>query len=648
MPGDSGYLEKLIERVADGQSVDWDVLERDAPDEEARLMVRHLRLLAEVGDVHRSQVDNITAAEAPTVPAAPGDPGDGDPGRQILPPIVDEDVAWGHLRLVKRIGEGSFGEVFHAHDTWLDHPVALKLLKREAEARVPPSQLLHEARKLARVRHINVVSVHGADRHNGRVGFWMEYVDGETLASRVGKGRLSAGEAVSVGQDVCRALAAVHQANLIHRDVKAQNVMRAHDGGRIVLMDFGAGQFIGDAAGKRAQGTPLYLAPELLEGGEGTVRSDIYAVGVLLYHLVTGRFPVDAPSQAALIEAHRRGERRRLRDERADLPDSFIGIVERALEPDPQRRYGSAGDMEAKLSGEPSTRPIPVVTTGPPVPSVGDYARRAAIVAAAVVALTAVLGFIAARFFEVVLHIDREFWLGPLDTFAIGINGIFPYVILWLFGAAVLVAFAALRTLFGKAISRPWERLVAFLDSKDPLSVATGIFLFGAAAWIGLNLVVHRELYSTLYALQEDPMNSSLDVSILGPASDVREWHLLLSVYLSMLLGLAVWRWFPKLEGRSKEPSTIRLLKWGTVAVAFIVVAWDVMPRRVIWETYPRIQFEKRMGLVIGSVGENPGGVVLLYFPEESERPRRRVPRNSTDLKYLDGSRSLFGTVGAR
>jgi serine/threonine-protein kinase len=642
MPGDSGYLEKLIEKVADGQSVDWDALERDAPDEEARLMVRHLRLLAEVGDVHRSQVDNI--AEAPTAPAAPGHPVDGDSGRrQIEPPSIGEDVAWGHLRLVRKIGEGSFGEVFHAHDTWLDHPVALKLLKREAEARVPPSQLLHEARKLARVRHINVVSVHGADRHNGRVGFWMEYVDGETLASRVSKGRLSAGEAVSVGQDVCRALAAVHQANMIHRDVKAQNVMRAHDGGRIVLMDFGAGEFIGDPSGKRAQGTPLYLAPELLERGNATVRSDIYAVGVLLYHLVTGRFPVDAPSQAALIEAHRRGLRKRLRDERADLPDSFIAIVERAIDPDPQRRYGSAGDMEAKLLGEDST-PIPVPP--PPVPPIGEYVRRAAIVAVAVVAITGVLGFIAARFFEVILHINRDFWLGPVDTFVIGIMGLFPYVVFWLFGIAVLGVLAAIRTLFGKAVSQPWEKLVAVLDGKDPRNVATGIFLFGAAAWVVLNLVVHRELFTTLYALQEEPQNVSLDLSILGPARNVRVWHMMLSVYLSMLLGLAVWRWFPRLEARAAEPSTVRLLKWGTVAVAFIVVAWDVMPRRILWEQHQRAQFGNRSGFVIASRVEEPKDEVLLYFPDEPGRPSEKMPRVTNGLTYPGGSRSLFGVDG--
>jgi hypothetical protein len=259
-----------------------------------------------------------------------------------------------------------------------------------------------------------------------------------------------------------------------------------------------------------------------------------------------------------------------------------------------------------------------------------------------------VLGFIAARFFEVILHIDRDLWLGPVDTFVIGIMGLFPYVIFWLFGTAVLGVLAAIRTLFGKAVSHPWEKLVAFLHARDPRSVATGVFLFGAAAWVVLNLVVHRELFTTLYALQEPPQNASLDLSILDPNRNrVGTWHLMLSVYLSMLLGLAVWKWFPRLEGRATDPSTVRLLKWGTVAVAFIVVAWDVMPRRILWEQHQRAQFANRSGFVIASSGEDPKDEVLLYFPDEPGRPSERKQRVTDGLTYPGGSRSLFGVDGA-
>jgi serine/threonine-protein kinase len=550
---------------------------------------------------------------------------------------------WGHLLLVRKIGEGSFGEVFQAHDTWLDHPVALKLLKPEAENWVPPAQLLHEARKLARVRHTNVVTVHGADRHNGRVGFWMDFIDGETLASRVAKGRLSPGEAVSVGQEVCRALAAVHQARLIHRDVKAQNVMRAHDGGRIILMDFGAGEFLGDPMGTRAQGTPLYLAPELLRGEGASAQSDIYAVGVLLHHLVTGGFPVEGGSPAALLEAHNRGDRRRLRDARPDLPESFIAIVERAIHPDPAKRYASAGDMEARLAGEPPTHPVrlpaPIQPTGSQAPGI---VKGAIGVIAGAVALTGALGFIASRFFEVVLQIDRDFWFGLVDTFAIGMSGLFPYVALWLFGAAVLGLAAAVRTLFTGSIAHPIARLNAVLESIEPVRVATGIFLLGMSSWALLNLVLYHELFGALFALRDSPGNPTIDFAILGPDRNaVRVSHLLFSIYLSMLLGLAVWRWFPRLERQSSAP-TARFMRWATLAVAFFVIASDVMPRRILWETHPVVEFENRTRFVIASTGDRPEDELLLYVPDEPERPRVRVRRDNPSLKYLNEKRWLF------
>jgi tRNA A-37 threonylcarbamoyl transferase component Bud32 len=651
MAGEPEDLDKLFESVADGESVDWDALERDAPDEESRTLIRQLRLIAEVAQVHRSQVDEAPVDDA-TVPVPSALQGGTWPPPRLphvaTAPAPGEGGSWGHLLMVRKIGEGSYGEVYHAHDTWLDHPVALKLLKPEAESRVHPSDLLHEARKLARVRHVNVVTVHGADRHDGRVGFWMDFIDGETLATRVARGRMSAGEAVSVGQEVCRALAAVHQAKLIHRDVKAQNVMRAHDGGRIILMDFGAGEFLDGSAGSRAQGTPLYLAPELLRGESASVRTDIYAAGVLLYYLVTGSFPVEAASPAALVEAHERGQRRRLRDERPDLPESFIAIVERAIDPDPARRYASAGEMEAKLAGEPITKPEPVSQPPRPVPMApaSSIPKRVITVLAGAAITTAILGFVASRFFEVVLQVDRDFWFGFVDTFTIGLNGLFPYIVLWLFGGAVLASLAALRTLLPKSILSRLGRLNDWLNAADPARVATSICLLGVVSCAAVNLIVYSDLFDALYALRESPSNESIDFAILGPdRNTVRLSHLLISVYLSMFLGLAVWQWFPRLETRS-DAATVRMMKWATLIVAFIVVGWDVMPRRIIWETHPVVEFDGRTRFVIASTGDEPDDELLLYMPDQPDQPRVRVRRATQGLRYLNENRWLFGRDG--
>jgi len=266
-------LDKLAELVADGNSIDWDDLARVPADDPRRRLLEHLRIIAEIAERHRSAIDEDPAAEASTEPA----PADDDIATLPRRSAPDGALAsgnlqqWGHLLLRRKIGEGSFGEVYHAHDTWLDHPVALKLLKPEVAARDTSHRILHEARRLARVRHPNIVTVHGADLHHGRLGFWMELIEGETLSSLLGNGRMSPGEAAQIGQEVCLALAAVHQAGLVHRDVKAQNVMRTNDGGRIILMDFGAGQPMGIAPTGRPQGTPLYVAPEIFAGAPADV-----------------------------------------------------------------------------------------------------------------------------------------------------------------------------------------------------------------------------------------------------------------------------------------------------------------------------------------------------------------------------------------
>jgi serine/threonine protein kinase/tetratricopeptide (TPR) repeat protein len=259
---------------------------------------------------------------------------------------------WGELILFEEIGRGSFSTVYRAHDPRLDRSVALKLLRPSSDNEHLASALLHEGRTLARVKHPNVVTVYGAGEHEGQAGLWMELVNGVTLEHMLAShGPFSAGEAGLIGQDLCRALVAVRRAGLIHGDVKAQNVMR-EQGGRLVLMDFGAGRMRSTEgpAPREILGTLAYLAPELLEGANPTTRSDIYSLGVLLYHLVTNDFPVRAASVTELRGAHARGEAARLRDLRSDLPATFVRVVERAIERDPARRFSSAGEMEAALA----------------------------------------------------------------------------------------------------------------------------------------------------------------------------------------------------------------------------------------------------------------------------------------------------------
>ena len=254
---------------------------------------------------------------------------------------------WRHLVLLEVAGSGGFGTVYRAWDAQLEREVALKLLRVSPE-RSP----LTEAQHLARIRHPNVVTVYGAEQIDRQVGIWMEFIEGETLAGSVAqRGPMSAREVAGTGIDLCRALSALHAAGLLHRDMKAQNVMR-EVGGRIVLMDFsGSSALDPREAGPSMSGTPLYMAPELLEGRPASAITDTYSVGVLLFYLLSGYLPIVGASVSDVRKAHREGKRTRLRDLRPELPDTVVQIVERAAHPDPAARFASAGELENALAG---------------------------------------------------------------------------------------------------------------------------------------------------------------------------------------------------------------------------------------------------------------------------------------------------------
>jgi serine/threonine-protein kinase len=309
-------VDGLAEAVADGSAVDWDLAESNAGSPKERKVIQQLRRLASVSATVRAQA-----------------------------------ALWGPLQIRGEVGRGSFGVVYRAWDPRLEREVALKLIENRTTATV-----LKEGRLLARIRHPNVVTVFGADEFGGRAGIWMEFLTGRTLNAIVDEqGPFGPHEAALIGRDVCRALAAVHGQGVVHRDITAKNVMR-EAGGRTVLMDFGTGdQIAADGGAAPLAGTPLYLAPEVLTGAPSTAASDIYSLGVLLYYLASGEFPVVAASLEELRDAHAAGKRTAVRDARPDLQAAFVQAVERALDADPANRYHSAGAFEAALGRVLST-----------------------------------------------------------------------------------------------------------------------------------------------------------------------------------------------------------------------------------------------------------------------------------------------------
>jgi hypothetical protein len=334
-------VQRAAEAIADGRDPE---LSATPADSDATLdLFAGLRALAGVARVHRAAL-----GAAPEPSAAPA----------TEPPAR---FAWGPLRAIEPLGAGAFGEVWRAHDPALGRDVALKLRAADEPAEGPAARRwLDEARRLARVRHPNVVHVYGAATHGGRAGIWMELVRGATLERWLEThGPMGWREAAGVGLELCAALAAVHGAGLVHNDLKPANVMReggagraggVEGTGRIVLMDFGAGQAL-DARGAGtggAFGTPLSTAPEVLAGEPPTPASDLWSLGALLYRLVAGRAPVEARTAAELVAGA--GRFRPLREARPDLPRAFVEAVERALAPNPRGRFAGAAEMERALA----------------------------------------------------------------------------------------------------------------------------------------------------------------------------------------------------------------------------------------------------------------------------------------------------------
>ena len=183
----------------------------------------------------------------------------------------------------------------------------------------------------------------------------MELIEGRTLEQELdAHGPFEATEAAQIGIELCRALGAVHEEGLLHRDVKAQNVMR-DEKGRLVLGDFGTGRGVDgdghdDGSAHDVAGTPLYFAPEIFRREPATVQSDLYSLGVLLYHLVTGSYPVRGRSARQLRDTHDLGSRHLLAEAHPELPEPFVQIVDRALDPEAGRRYASASEMESALT----------------------------------------------------------------------------------------------------------------------------------------------------------------------------------------------------------------------------------------------------------------------------------------------------------
>ena len=272
----------------------------------------------------------------------------------------------GKYRILELVGEGAMGVVYKAVDTVLDRTVAVKVMNdaiaRQDELR---QRFLREAQAAASLQHPNVVSIYDLGEVGGHLFIAMEFVQGADLETLMQSGEpLSLQEKLDIVIDVLAGLTFAHKRGIVHRDIKPANIRIAEDG-RAKLMDFGVAHLASSnlTSTGASLGTPVYMSPEQITGGKATPSTDVFAVGAVLYELLTGLKPFDAPTLQGLFYKILTEKPRPIRDAMPGLPTALDHIVEKAMAKDSPQRYQSALDMANDLSG------VRAMLSGPGYPS---------------------------------------------------------------------------------------------------------------------------------------------------------------------------------------------------------------------------------------------------------------------------------------
>jgi eukaryotic-like serine/threonine-protein kinase len=270
-----------------------------------------------------------------------------------------------HYRIIERLGAGGMGVVYLAEDTRLGRKVALKVLPSElSEDEHAKKRLLREAQAAANLDHPNICSIHEVGE-DGLVAFIvMQYIEGETLATRINRGPIELREVLSLAVQIADALVEAHSRNIIHRDIKPQNIMITTRG-QVKVLDFGLAKLVSEEKGQQSWietksmltqpgamvGTVPYMSPEQLRGIEVDVRSDIFSFGAVLYEMVSGRCPFDAQSGADTISAILTKEPLALTRYLPKIPPELSWIVSKALHKEKEERYQTARELLTDLRG---------------------------------------------------------------------------------------------------------------------------------------------------------------------------------------------------------------------------------------------------------------------------------------------------------
>ena len=306
----------------------------------------------------------------------------------------------GRYDIIAALGAGGMGEVYRARDSRLGRDVALKVLPAGvATDAIRLARFEHEARIVAGLNHPNIVTLYSVEDEDGIRFLTMELVEGVALDRQVTSGGLPIARVLELGVALADALAAAHDQGVVHRDLKPANVMLTNDG-RVKVLDFGLAKLADrrtdleaaqaatieapvSAAGQ-VVGTVAYMAPEQVRGEPVDSRTDLFALGILLYELTTGRRPFEGATQGLVSSAILRDTPRSLAGVRADAPPDLDRIVARCLEKEPPARIQSAREVSNELRRAGTKKDVAAtILKAPPTPSTPLLGREDALEAAA-------------------------------------------------------------------------------------------------------------------------------------------------------------------------------------------------------------------------------------------------------------------------
>jgi len=313
-------------------------------------------------------------------------------------------VVAGRYRLEARLGEGGMGIVYRARHVLIDRVVALKLIRPDLRGETHlRAWMLREARAANRVDHAHIIDIHDiGETEDGELYLVMEYLVGIALSAEVSKGAMGIARGVDILEQMCAALARAHDLGVVHRDLKSDNILLTVRGGRkdfVKILDFGLAALARDPrlAPKGAVfGTPEYMSPEQARGEDAGPQSDLYALGILFFEMLTGQLPFRSSDRDTLLEMQRTQPPPRPRQLKPEVTPQAEAICLRLLEKENRKRYQDAHHLQEELKALQRSLPsqqwdvalggeAPVAAPPPPPPPQGDgvieWANRAALFA---------------------------------------------------------------------------------------------------------------------------------------------------------------------------------------------------------------------------------------------------------------------------